>query len=57
MGNSTPEVRQVIAVIYFEDGAAVYDQIQGSQRNGYDNYFSDLNPGEVAGSDLMPVLR
>ena len=56
MGNSTPEVRQVIAVIYFEDGAALYDQIQGSQRIGYDVYFSDLKPGEVAGGDLMPVL-
>jgi hypothetical protein len=56
MGNSTPEVRQVIAVIYFEDGAALYDQIEGSQRIGYDVYFSDLKPGDVAGSDLMPVL-
>ena len=56
MGNSTPEVRQVIAVIYFEDGAALYDQIQGSQRIGYHVYFSDLKPGDVAGSDLMPVL-
>jgi hypothetical protein len=57
MGNSTPQVRQVIAVIYFEDGAALYDQIQGSQRIGYDVYFSDLGPGDVAGSELMPVLR
>ncbi len=56
MGNSTPEVRQVIAVIYFEDGATLYEQIQGSQRIGYDVYFSDLKPGDVAGSDLMPVL-
>jgi phytanoyl-CoA dioxygenase PhyH len=56
MGNSTPEVRQVIAVIYFEDGPELYDQIEGSQRIGYDVYFSDLRPGDVAGSDLMPVL-
>jgi len=56
MGNSTPEVREVLAVIYFEDGAALYDQIQGSQRVGYDVYFSDLKPGDVAGSKLMPVL-
>jgi ectoine hydroxylase-related dioxygenase (phytanoyl-CoA dioxygenase family) len=57
MANSTPEVRQVIAVTYFEDGAALYDRIHGSQRIGYDVYFSDLKPGDVAGSDLMPVLR
>jgi hypothetical protein len=56
MGNSTDEVRRVIAVIYFEDGAALYDQIEGSQRIGYDVYFSDPKPGDVAGSDLMPVL-
>jgi ectoine hydroxylase-related dioxygenase (phytanoyl-CoA dioxygenase family) len=56
MGNGTPEVREVLAVIYFEDGAALYDEIQGSQRIGYDVYFSDLKPGDVAGSELMPVL-
>jgi hypothetical protein len=56
MGNSSAEVRQVIAVIYFEDGAQLYDQIEGSQRIGYDVYFSDLKPGDLAGSDLMPVL-
>jgi ectoine hydroxylase-related dioxygenase (phytanoyl-CoA dioxygenase family) len=56
MGNSTPEVREVLAVIYFEDGATLYDQLQGSQRIGYDVYFSDLQPGDVAGSALMPVL-
>jgi ectoine hydroxylase-related dioxygenase (phytanoyl-CoA dioxygenase family) len=56
MGNSTAELRQVMAIIYFEDGAALYDQIEGSQRIGYDVYFSDLKPGDVAGSDLMPVL-
>jgi len=56
MGNSTPELRQVIAIVYFDDGAALYDRITGSQRIGYDVYFSDLKPGDVAGSDLMPVL-
>jgi hypothetical protein len=46
----------VTAIIYFEDGAALYDQIEGSQRIGHDVYFSDLKPGDVASSDLMPVL-
>jgi NAD(P)H-nitrite reductase large subunit len=56
MGNSTTELRQVFAIMYFEDGARLFDQIEGSQRIGYDVYFSELKPGDLTGSELMPRL-
>ena len=54
--NTTSRLREVLTVMYFEDGARLYKKVEGSQRVGYDVYFSHQLPGDLAGGELMPRL-
>ena len=54
--NTTAQLREVLTVMYFENGARLLPQIEGSQRVGYDVYFNHQLPGDLAAGELMPAL-
>lgn len=56
-GNSSPErMREVMTIIYFEDGVRISEPDSDSRRNDLASWFPGLRPGDPAASELNPVV-
>jgi hypothetical protein len=54
--NSSPAVREVLTVIYFAGGERAKEPANENQRVDLEVFFPGVQPGEVASSELNPVL-
>lgn len=54
--NHTDRMREVMTIIYFEDGAAVMEPDHANRQADLDAWLPGLNPGEPAASHLNPLL-
>ena len=55
-GNSSNQLREVMTVIYYADGAVVTQPENDYQEADRKRWFNGLNPGELAASILNPVV-
>lgn len=56
-GNSSPDrMREVMTIIYFEDGAVISEPDSESRVNDLKSWFPGLRPGDLAASELNPTL-
>lgn len=54
-GNPTPNMREVMTVIYFADGARVTEPKNANQENDLATWLPGLAPGDLAASELNPL--
>ncbi len=54
--NTSDKVRAVMTVIYMEDGVKVSEFINSAHPVDRDAFLSGLNPGDVAATDLNPLI-
>ena len=54
-GNSTAQVREVMTVIWFEDGAKVTAPDNRNRKSDLERWLPGLRPGDMAASRLNPV--
>ncbi len=54
-GNPTPNVREVMTIIYFADGTRVFEPKNKSQQDDLDRWLPGLKAGELASSQLNPM--
>ncbi|HMS56957.1 MAG TPA: phytanoyl-CoA dioxygenase family protein [Fimbriimonadaceae bacterium] len=56
-GNSSPDrMREVMTIIYFEDGARISEPDSDSRQNDLVSWFPGLQPGDFAASELNPLI-
>ena len=55
-GNPTDIMREVLTIIYYEDGAQVAEPDSGARKNDMEKWFPGCRPGERAASPINPVL-
>lgn len=55
-GNPTDRVRAVMTVIYFADGLAVREPENPNQAGDLASWFPGLKPGDLASSELNPLI-
>lgn len=55
--NRSAEMREVMTVIYFADGAKVTKPINEHQQADLDAWLGGRKPGDLAGTDLNPILN
>lgn len=55
-GNASDRMREVMTVIYFQDGIRIAEPDNNSRANDLARYLPGQKPGELAGSELNPVL-
>ena len=55
--NRTDRMREVMTIIYFADGARVVEPANVHQRADLDAWLGGKRPGEVADSDLNPIMN
>jgi ectoine hydroxylase-related dioxygenase (phytanoyl-CoA dioxygenase family) len=56
-GNQSPDrMREVMTIIYLEDGATITEPDSDSRRNDLASWFPGLKPGDLAASDLNPLI-
>ena len=56
-GNESPDTtREVMTIIYLEDGAIITPPDSGSRENDLRRWFPGLKPGDSAASDLNPLV-
>jgi ectoine hydroxylase-related dioxygenase (phytanoyl-CoA dioxygenase family) len=55
-GNNSNKTREVMTIIYFADGAKVTEPINEHQEADRNRWLGSLQPGELAASELNPVL-
>jgi ectoine hydroxylase-related dioxygenase (phytanoyl-CoA dioxygenase family) len=55
-GNNTSKMREVMTVIYFADGAKVIHPNNAHQEADRQRWLGSIEPGQLAASDLNPVL-
>lgn len=55
-GNGSDTTREVMTIIYFADGARVTDPQNDGQRNDLNTWLPGLNPGDLAASELNPLV-
>ena len=56
-GNSSRQMREVMTVIYYADGAVITVPENDAQEADRLRWFNGMNPGELAASDLNPVVE
>jgi ectoine hydroxylase-related dioxygenase (phytanoyl-CoA dioxygenase family) len=54
--NGSPMMREVITIIYFADGTHVSEPQSDNQRNDLEIWFPGLKPGDLAASELNPLV-
>lgn len=54
--NMTDRMREVMTVIYFEDGAVISEPQNDARANDLASWFPGQQPGERAGGELNPLL-
>ncbi|MCC2684870.1 MAG: phytanoyl-CoA dioxygenase [Paenibacillaceae bacterium] len=55
-GNPTDTMREVMTVIYFADGAKVVEPDSNARKNDLKSWLPGLAPGDVAASELNPLV-
>lgn len=55
-GNPTPDMRKVMTVIYIADGLRIAEPDSNARRGDLQSWFPGLNPGDLAASELNPLL-
>ncbi len=55
-GNDSATRREVMTIIYYEDGAKVLEPDNKNRRVDMETFLPGINPGEIAASPLNPVL-
>jgi len=55
-GNPTPNMREVMTIIYYPDNVKVSQPANSSQRNDLDRWLPDCKVGELAASRLNPLV-
>jgi ectoine hydroxylase-related dioxygenase (phytanoyl-CoA dioxygenase family) len=55
-GNPTPKTREVMTVIYYEDGSRITPPINKDQENDMAENFPGLRPGNIAATDMNPIV-
>ena len=54
--NTTDRIREVMTVIWFADGARVAEPDNGSRRRDLERWLPGLKPGDLAASELNPLV-
>lgn len=54
--NPTGNIREVMTVIYFADGMRVVEPENDAQQVDLERWLPDLNPGDLANSELNPLV-
>jgi len=49
-------MREVMTIIYFEDGARIVEPKNINQHQDMEGWFPGLRPGDVAASALNPIV-
>ncbi|GMA61140.1 phytanoyl-CoA dioxygenase family protein [Alicyclobacillus fastidiosus] len=55
-GNPTKQVREVMTIIYFADGARVIEPDSNARKNDLKSWLPELAPGDLAKSRLNPLV-
>lgn len=55
-GNPTPNMREVMTVIYFADGIRISEPKNANQEGDLGNWLPGLKPGDLAASELNPLV-
>lgn len=55
--NRSDRMREIMTIIYFEDGAHIVEPENAFQQADLEAWFPGLGPGDVAASPLTPVLN
>lgn len=55
-GNSSDSMREVMTIIYFEDGARISEPRSESQRHDMLGCFPGLGPGDIAATSINPLV-
>lgn len=55
-GNATDRMREVMTIIYYEDGAVISEPEHENRRNDMESFFPGQKPGEKAASHLNPKI-
>jgi ectoine hydroxylase-related dioxygenase (phytanoyl-CoA dioxygenase family) len=55
--NNSNRMREVMTIIYFADGARITEPETKYQRADLETWFPGQKPGELAGSELNPVMN
>lgn len=55
-GNPTDRIREVMTVIYYADGEVIQEAKNGFQENDTASWFPGLKAGDLAASELNPIL-
>ncbi|MFC5405743.1 phytanoyl-CoA dioxygenase family protein [Cohnella soli] len=55
-GNPTPDMRKVMTIIYIADGLRIAEPDTNARRSDLLSWFPGLNPGDLAASELNPLL-
>jgi hypothetical protein len=56
MPNTSNQMREVMTIIYFADGIRLLEPRYQERRGPFESLFEGLNPGDVAASDLTPIV-
>lgn len=55
-GNSSDQMREVMTIIYYEDGAVITEPANDNQESDRIKWFDGMKPGKLAASALNPVV-
>lgn len=55
--NRSAKMREVMTIIYFADGAKITDPNNRHQQADLEAWFPGQRPGEIAGSDINPIMN
>jgi ectoine hydroxylase-related dioxygenase (phytanoyl-CoA dioxygenase family) len=56
LGNTSTQMREVMTVIWFADGLSVLEPANPAQAHDLASWLPGLTPGDLAASDVNPVL-
>src|ERR671936_230743 len=54
--NTSDQMREVMTIIFFADGIRLLEPRYQERRSPFESLFKGLNPGDVAASDLTPIV-
>src|SRR5690606_24889890 len=55
-GNATGDMREVMTIIYYADGARLVEPDSAARRNDKAALMPDLQPGDLAAGPLLPLV-
>jgi ectoine hydroxylase-related dioxygenase (phytanoyl-CoA dioxygenase family) len=56
MPNTSNQLREVMTMIFFADGARLLEPHYQERRSPFESQFRGLRPGDVAASDMTPIV-